>query len=206
MKKLTLLIFIVAFACFPDSIGAQSSSTVRTKVGNPPVIAASCPIPNAKATCGSEGVPVNGCGHCSSSYIGIDPFLKVLCSMPTYPGIHYALDISASPLDLIYMPEVNGKKIKWTFARQSVDSDGITAIQYYAGTDESNGNQYWIQFHHTKPGSARPVAYSGEQGAQVCQSGCKTGTGPHLHLEFAEVSETGQLQWVEAPNYFCKNS
>lgn len=204
-KKIFFIPFFVAGAILiPLAIvhaQQSASSSVRTTIGNPPTIASSCPIPGGVPSCGSERVPVNTstsgglCGHCGAGYGGY------VCD---YPGIHYAMDIPGTPLQPIIMPSVDGAKIKWVFNHQSVGSDGITAIQYYGGTDENTGDQYWIQFHHTLPGSGSGIHYSGEEGAKICQTGCDTGSGPHVHVEFAKVSSSGQMLWQDAPLYFCK--
>ncbi len=127
----------------------HASNIVVTKIGNPPVSSSggsvtdpsSCPIPGGSITCGSESVPVSGCGHCGVGYGNYS------CG---YEGIHYAMDVGAKPGDPIYMPLVDGKKIHWTFSHQQVN-DSLTAIQYYGGIDEDTQEQYWIQFHHTAP-------------------------------------------------------
>lgn len=213
MKKRIIIILTACLLIFALKAYAQdhSSNTVITKIGNPPVSssdesidATSCPIPSGVITCGSENAVVSGCGHCTADYIGGDSGLRSMCSDPNYPGIHYAMDVGAKPLDPIFMPLVNGKKIRWTFSHQAVDGDGITAIQYYGGIDDDTQEQYWIQFHHTKPGSGGGTIYSGDRGANVCQSGCKTGTGPHVHIEFAKIDNSGNKTWVDAPNYFCR--
>lgn len=181
----------------------HSSNTVTTRVGNPPpspdnsesIDATSCPIPNGTITCGSKAVPVSSCGHCGIGYEGYP------CN---YDSLKYAMDVGAHPLDPIYMPLVNGKKIRWTFSHQTVHTDGITAIQYYGGIDDDTQEQYWIQFHHTKPGSGGGTIFSGDRGATVCQSGCSTGSGPHVHIEFAKIDSAGNKLWQDAPSYFCR--
>ncbi len=206
MKKiiiLTLPLLLVVLLTVAAYSQEHSSNTVTTKVGSPPqgssgpesIDATSCPIPNGNITCGSRSVPVPGCGHCGIGYESYP------CN---YNSLAYAMDIGAQPLDPVYMPLVNGKKIRWTFSHQTIGPDGITAIQYYGGTDEETQDQYWIQFHHTAPGSGGGEIYSGEKGAQICQSGCSTGSGPHLHIEFAKIDNSGNQSWQDAPNYFCK--
>ena len=205
-KYTTLLLPVIGMLFLAAQVFAQnhSSNPVDIIIGKPPVSsggsggsinASSCPIPGGKITCGSENVPVSGCGHCGIGYGGYT------CN---YPGIHYAMDIGASPLAPVYMPLVNGKSIKWTFSHQLLN-DPLTAIQYYGGTDEETQEQYWIQFHHTKPGSGAGTIHSGDQGAIICEIGCITGSGPHVHLEFAKISDSGEKLWQDAPNYFCSN-
>ncbi len=206
MKKyLTLIlpIALIGFLAFRVYAQDHSSNTVKTKVGNPPagsggtggdsaVDASSCPIPNGTITCGSQNVPVNGCGHCGIGYE------KYPCD---YEGLHYAMDIGAGFGDPVYLPLVNGANILWSFSHQSVSNDSAQAIQYYGGTDEKTGEQYWIQFHHTQPGSGGGTLHSGEKGANVCQT-CNV-DGSHVHIEFAKISDSGQKTWQDAPNYFC---
>lgn len=198
---LTLLALIFAFTL---KVLAQthSSNPVDIIIGNPPVSssgnggsinASSCPIPGGRITCGSRNVPIAGCGHCGVGY-GNYP-----CN---YEGLNYAMDIAASPLDPVYMPLVNGKNIRWTFSHQLLN-DSLTAIQYYGGIDEETQEQYWIQFHHTKPGSGGGTIFSGDQGATICAPGCSTGSGPHVHVEFAKISDSGVKTWQDGPNYFC---
>lgn len=183
---------------------AQSSSSVTTRIGNPPqtpdsIDATSCPIPNGVISCGSLGVPVNDCGHCG---IGYEDWP---CN---YHSLSYSMDVispnGTGPLDPIYMPLVNGQVIRWTFSHQTVHSDGITAIQHYGGVNDNTQEQYWIQFHHTQPNSDGGTVFSGDRGANLCQAGCKTGSGPHLHVEFAIVDSSGNRIWQDAPNYFCR--
>ncbi len=207
MKRAAILVFLIASLLFAVNAAAQehSSNPVTTIIGNPPITsngsgpdsidASSCPIPNASPSCGSKNVPVNGCGHCGVGY-GNYP-----CG---YEGIQYAMDVPTGPLSPIYMPLVNGKEIRWTFSHQMVKNDGITAIQYYGGTDDETQEQYWIQFHHTQPGSGAGTISSGDRGANTCQTGCDTGTGPHVHIEFAKVDSSGNKIWQDAPNYFCR--
>ena len=176
--------------------GAQyqtDSNTIRTTVGNPAVQASSCPIPNGISYCGSKNHPIRGCGHCGIGY-------GFPCD---YPSLQYALDVAATYGQEIFLPEITGQKIKWTWVDQQIKSDGITSIQRYSGTNEKTGDQYWIQFHHTAPGSGSGTKMSGEVGARICRSGCDVGTGPHVHIEFANVTSTGLLSWVDAPLYFC---
>jgi hypothetical protein len=205
MRKYLILIIpllLVAFLSYKAYAQDHASNIVITKIGTPPTSTnggsvtdpSSCPIPNGSITCGSERVPVGGCGHCGVGYGDYS------CS---YEGIHYAMDVGAKPGDPVYMPLVDGKKIRWTFSHQQIN-DSLTAIQYYGGVDEDTQEQYWIQFHHTVPGSGGGSLYSGDQGATVCAPGCSTGSGPHVHIEFAKISDSGTRVWQDAPNYFCR--
>jgi hypothetical protein len=208
--KLIILIPLFLFLAFSFKAFSQThtSNPVDIVIGKPPtsspgtggsgpssINASSCPIPGGRVTCGSKNVPVSGCGHCSVGYENYP------CN---YHSLQFAIDISAPALAPIYMPLVDGKKIRWTFSHQTVHSDGITAIQYYGGIDDDTQEQYWIQFHHAQPGSGGGTIFSGDRGANICQTGCKTGSGPHVHVEFAKIDSSGNKIWQEAPNYFCR--
>jgi hypothetical protein len=108
------------------------------------------------------------------------------------------------PLDPVYMPLINGQAVRWTFSHQLVKDDKITSIQYYGGINDKTQEQYWLQLHHTQPGSGGGTIFSGDRGATLCQSGCSTGSGPHVHIEFALIDSNGNKIWQEAPNYFCR--
>ncbi len=205
MKKYIILIvpfFLISFLTYKAYAVDHSSNIVVTKIGNPPISSgggavtdpSSCPIPGGQISCGSENIPVGGCGHCGVGYG------NYTCG---YPGIHYAMDVGAKPGDPIFMPLVDGKNIRWTFSHQQLN-DSLTAIQYYGGINEETQEQFWIQFHHTAPGSGGGTLSSGDQGATICATGCSTGTGPHVHIEFALINENGERIWQDAPNYFCR--
>lgn len=200
MKKIFVLSCVVLL--LQISVGivrAQStlrtdSNTVTTRVGNPPTIEYACLIPNGIITCGSKNVPVNGCGHCG---IGYEAHMKNC----TYPGIYYAMDIGGTDFQNVILPSVEGKSISWSFVDQT-NATPNQAIQIYVGTDAASGEKYWIQLHHTAPGSGKSGTYaSGETGAQICGNGCGMG---HVHVEFAKVDTSGRNIWVDAPDYFCK--
>lgn len=198
MKK--ILILIVAILLLQASIvlaQAQfrtNSNTVTTRIGNPVSGEFSCPIPKGNITCGSKNLPVSGCGHCG---IGYESYMNNC----TYEGIYYAMDIAGADFTNVILPSVNGKIISWTFAAQA-NNKGNQAIQQYSGTDSSTGDKYWIQLHHTAPGSGRSGTYSsGGVGAKICGDGCGMG---HVHVEFAKIETSGKYSWQDAPAYFCK--
>lgn len=196
MKRIIIVLFSIGFLLAAIDAHAQqlrtNSNTVTTRVGNPVSAAASCPIPNGTITCGSKNVPVNGCGHCG---IGYDSYM----SNCTYEGINYAMDIGGNDFQEVILPSIQNASISWTFVDE--DPRGNQAIQQYSGTNLSTGEKYWIQFHHTSPGSGNPGTHiSGERGANICGNGCNMG---HVHVEFARIDTTGKTVWLEAPNYFC---
>ena len=182
-----------------QSVHAQlrtESNTVTTKVGNPqPQIIAACPIPGGKISCGSKNIPINGCGHCG---IGYEAYMKNC----TYEGIYFAMDIGGADLQNVILPSVNGKTIQWSWVDQTNAKDS-QAIQRYSGTNTTTGEKYWLQFHHTDPGSAiKGIKSSGEIGARICGNGCNM---RHVHVEFAKIDPSGVTKWQEAPSYFCKS-
>lgn len=198
MKKLLFITLMLIFASISQSAYAQfrtDSNTVTTKVGNPQTqTIAACPIPGGNITCGSKNVPVNGCGHCG---IGYQAYMKGC----TYEGIYFAMDIAGNDLQNVILPSVDGKTIQWSFVSQT-NSDGSQAIQRYSGTNITTGEKYWLQLHHTNPGSAtKGIKPSGEVGAQICGNGCNM---KHVHVEFAKIDASG-TKWQDAPSYFCKS-
>lgn len=200
MRKIVILIiailFLQASIVYAQAQFRTDSNTVTTRIGNPVLGEFSCPISGGSVTCGSKNIPVNGCGHCGQGY---GEYIS-LCS---YEGIHYAMDIGGSALQNVILPSVNGKILSWTFAGQS-NNKGDQAIQQYTGTDVSTGEKYWIQFHHTQPGSGRAGTHpSGNVGAQIC-NGCNAGSGLHVHVEFAKIDTSGAFVWQDAPAYFCR--
>lgn len=199
MRKLFFLtICLSLFFTTPTFTQAQmriNSNTVTTKIGiGGSGGVAGCPIPNGAITCGSKNVPVNGCGHCG---VGYEQYMGNC----TYPGIYFAMDIGGKDLQDIILPSVSGNTIEWTWYDQT-NATSNQAIQRFSGTDNATGQKYWIQFHHTDPGSGNSGTHqSGEVGARICGNGCSMG---HVHVEFAKVDPSGNNVWVDAPNYFCK--
>lgn len=204
--KVLLILLFLSLAFFAGHTLAQAqyrteSNAVTTVVGNPSIgTLAACPIPGAKINCGSKNVPINGCGHCG---IGYEDYM----SNCTYEGINYAMDIDGADFTPVLLPSVEGKTVEWTFVDQTnavlVPAKGAPqAIQRYAGTNTVTGEKYWLQFHHSEPGSGNPGKHgSGTQGAKVCGDGCNM---HHIHVEFAKIDPSGKMVWQDAPNYFCK--
>lgn len=200
MKRIIFLLTFIVIALFTTKHTlAQTqfkteSNIVRTVVGNPPIPVSVCPIPTGTITCGSKNVPVNGCGHCG---IGYEAYMKNC----TYEGINYAMDIGGNDFQDVILPSVDGVSIQWTFSDES-NATNNQAIQLYSGTNLSTGEKFWIQFHHTSPGSGNPGTHeSGERGANICGNGCEM---KHVHVEFAKIDTSGKTVWLDAPDYFCK--
>lgn len=201
-----LLVLIILGLSFSIAYAQQQyrteSKIVTTKIGNPPVVASFCPIPNGEITCGSKNKPINGCGHCG---VGYEDYMDN-CD---YEGINYAMDIKGNDFQDVILPSVNGVQISWTWVDQTheklpSEEGGPQAIQRYSGTNTSTGEKFWIQFHHTRPGSGNQGTHtSGERGANICGDGCSP--EKHVHVEFAKLdSLSGKPMWQEAPDYFCK--
>lgn len=200
MKKILILIISIlllqASIVFAQAQFRTDSNTVTTRIGNPPTEELACPIPKGVVTCGSKNVPVNGCGHCGVGY-------EAYMSTCFYEGIYYAMDIGGTPGQNIILPSVNGRILNWSFAGQS-NVKNNQAVQQYEGTNTSTGDKYWIQFHHTTIGSGQTGnRSSGDIAAQIC-SNCISGSGAHVHVEFAKIETSGAFVWQDAPEYFCR--
>ncbi len=201
LKLLLISLFgaVVVFMFMVMEVYAQQqyqtkSNTVTTRIGNPPISVSVCPIPNGTINCGSKNVPVNGCGHCG---IGYEAYMKNC----TYEGIYYAMDIGGNDFQDVILPSVGGASIEWTFSTESHRTSN-QAIQLYSGTNLSTGEKYWIQFHHTRPGSGNPGTHtSGERGGNICGDSCEM---KHVHIEFAKIDTSGKTIWLDSPDYFCK--
>lgn len=206
MKKIIIATITVLLFLLSPKVYAQTyrtdSNTVTTHVGNAPVTGggiAACPIPGGSINCGSKNVPIKDpsgqlCGHCGVGY-------EAYMSNCTYPGIYFAMDIGGKDLQNVILPSVGGATIEWTWYDQT-NNNGNQAIQRFSGTDRATGDKYWIQFHHSDPGSGnRGTHSSGDVGARICGNGCGMG---HVHVEFAKVDPNGNNVWVDAPSYFCR--
>ncbi len=156
----------------------------------PAAEASSCPIPNGKALCGSKFTPLNGCGHCGIGY----PPDQVVANCG-FPGTQYSLDITAAVSQPAYLPQVNGEMIQWAYMGSE------STIQKYAGTAANTSKKYYLQFHHTQPGSA---SVNGGPSGTV---GAVIGAGNnHLHIQIGEGgTNQGNTSWLDAAQYFCRN-
>ncbi len=166
-----------------------------------PIIASSCPIPNGQITCGSITTPINNCSHCGRGYEGD---MKE-CS-PGYEAIKYAIDIATQGTktgDAVYLPQIKGHNILWSFAGQSEGGSGF--IQAYTGTDMITQEKYYLEFHHTLAGSgasSERTHLSGDAGGNICGNLC--GTKPHLHLELGSGNARSSSNYLDAALYLCR--
>lgn len=147
-----------------------------------------CPIPNGRILCGSQFTPMNGCGHCLPGY-----------GQPSaciHDGTRYALDINARPSQSIHLPSVNESVVQWVFARQ--EARASQAIQAYAGR-EASGKQYYLQLHHTQPGSGNTKGGTpGEVGGTIWSG------GDHVHVQIGVGDNLSNTKWLDTPQYMCK--
>lgn len=179
----------------------------------------SCPVQNSYLSCGSYWNPVpfaNGalCGHCRNegniSYAagqagrfnsdgkpaissnGIWPGGTGTCQ---WGGTAWGLDIAGPDGGRVILPTVKGEEIRWIFYRQvQLSSNGLEAIQAYIGTSPA-GEKYYLQLHHTTPGSGNSGATKpGDQGATICLScGAK-----HVHVQIATGDPmAGGSNWID---------
>lgn len=159
--------------------------------------ASSCPIPRGTVTCGSKFTPVNGCGHCGIGYG--EENISMNCNNPAYTAINYAIDIGGNAGSPVYLPQINGHAVKWTWGTEGKTNSGW--IQKYAGTDEVNQDKYYIEFHHTVSGSGNPGTHlSGEVGATICGDCNVT---PHAHVELGSGNSFGSNN-LDAALYLCR--
>lgn len=151
--------------------------------------ASDCPIPNGRIQCGSQFTPLNGCGHCGVKYGGD------FSNCTKFEGTKYALDVDAAVSQPVYLPKVSGEVIQWDYR-----TPGGT-IQKYAGTGVGSHKKYYLQLHHTRPGSSNPKGgLAGEIGAVI-----GTGTN-HLHIQIGEGGNNqADTKWLDAAQYFCRN-
>lgn len=166
-----------------------------------PADAASCPIPNGKIICGSHDHPSNNCGHCGLNY----PDAQGNCS--PYPGTAFAIDVGAGDFDHIYLPQIHNHVIKWNFVGEEIGRLTNEAIQKYTGTDQVTQEKYYLQLHHSQPGSGSPGAHmSGDLGGNVCGDGCQE---RHTHVQLASGGNfpgNSNNGWLDSALYFCGNN
>lgn len=151
--------------------------------------ASECLIPSGRVLCGSQFTPINDCGHCGLNY---GPMQNCV-----YEGTRYAVDITGTPNQSILLPKVNNSMIQWVFMRQETGSS--QAIQAYAGTDPS-GKKYFLQLHHTQPGSGNTKGGVSGQAGGVIWSG-----GDHVHVQIGDGGDSpGNTRWLDAAMNFCR--
>jgi len=191
-------------------------ATTTTAQGGP----SDCPIPGGTVTCGSKMTPVvynnslsqqqgeNECGHCGVGYPAAAT--QAYCG---YVGTQYAIDVVQNTSDptgndfaSVYLPQIAGHTVAWT--RIYEENQGNEAIQGYSGTDLTTNQKYYLQFHHTQPGSGAPentTLHSGDVGAKICGDGCNE---YHVHIQIAsgaDLSAANNGGWLDATQLFCRN-
>lgn len=182
------------------------------------VASKSCPIPQGTVTCGSKQTPVvynpglgfSSCGHCGTGYnAGSDQCIR-------YPeGTSNAIDIAVIPYRgteedkindyaEIRFPTINGHNADWTLVRKEPAQDvGNQQILGYKATDTTTGENFYVQFHHSAPGSGSASGRSGDIAGKVCGSGCNVF---HTHVQIQTGSALGQGQWLNAAQFFCRDN
>lgn len=199
-----------------DSPGQSNPGSSQPPGGSPPPnrpdpttpAGSDCPIRGGRVICGSKTNPRGGCSHCSEGYLISNPTDYDAYCTARCPncGTETGLDVAANKLgDPIYFPKVGGKVVEWTWVKT-----GKTTIQGYSGYAVDNVNEkYWLQLHHTLPGSGKPRGRSGDIGANICLS-CLRTTGPnkqlpHTHVQLAVGSSkpSGGNYWLDASVAFC---
>lgn len=174
--------------------------------GLPPGATTDCPIPGGsnRITCGSQFTPLadyrngNLCGHCG---VGYPP--SSTAAFCGWPGTKYGLDVAGEDLQPILLPKIGNNIVNWTFRREEGGSK--EAIQQYIGvvSNSSPAQAYYLQFHHTQPGSGNPNArQSGDIGGKICGNGCGE---KHTHIQVGNGGDNpGGTAWLDAAQYFCK--
>lgn len=189
-----------------------------TSGGGDNVASASCPIPTGTVTCGtkdnpaiySPGLGFSSCGHCGAGYdAGADQCIN-------YPeGTSNGIDVAVIPYRgtaedkvndyaEIRFPTINGHKADWTLVYKYPQQDtGNQQILGYKATDTTTGENFYVQFHHSAPGSGSPSGRSGEVAGKVCGGGCNVF---HSHIQIQTGSALGQGRWLSAADFFCKDN
>lgn len=180
-----------------------------------------CPIQGGRVLCGSVNNPkgasikacsdkklnVTQCGHCNACYQTTSPNdYNNFCIESRCPncGTAYGLDVVGAAGAPVLLPSIGGKTIQWTWIRT-----GKETIQGYSGVPVDDPNiKYWLQLHHTQPGSGVKVGRSGERGANICLS-CFS-SSPHVHIQLAlgstKPSNSGNTDanhWLDASVALC---
>lgn len=206
-KIFALLLIMVGFFLNFELSSAQTfeSNRVQTKVGDPqetpapgggsaPTEGEICPV-NTRINCGTYWNPRGGCGHClAPGYTagkpprGYDGTTKPSPQYPfgdgtcIYAGTLYGVDIAGEDGQDILLPTIRGQEVKWKFEFQEPSRIYPNeAIQAFSG--ELGNETFYLQLHHTKPGSGNTNATkSGERGANICADGCNE---RHTHVQLA---------------------
>lgn len=177
----------------------------NTSGGVAPADATDCPIPNGFISCGSMFTPITtggfaACGHCAASYPAAS--FADNCMQVWTPGTQHAIDVAKAPgvsvasLEVL-LPKVNGHIIQWTYLAEEIQ--GAQSIQKYAGEDTINHDAYYLQLHHSTPGSGNQgVHQSGAVGAKIWSG------GDHMHVQIGTGSTLSHDKWLDAAQYFCR--
>lgn len=208
IKSLLITIFAVTLALIlPGAVSAQSfeSNKFETRVGDPkatippvggpPATAGEvCPV-DTFINCGTYWNPRGNCGHClAPGYTagkppkGFDGTTKPSPQSPfgegtcVFAGTLYGIDIAGEDGQEIKLPTIRGQNVEWLFYGQIPSAVYPNeAIQAFTG---AVGNEtFYLQLHHTKPGSGNTSATkSGDKGANICADGCNE---RHTHVQLA---------------------
>lgn len=186
--------------------GVAQAAPVGPPGTTPIGVAASCPVPNGKISCGSsKGIPgvVTPC-HCTDSY-------SPACLALSRRG--KAIDIT-SPSgskdgDPVFMPTIKGQALKWYFKGDFNDDQGAT-LRVFQSQPTSDG--IWtIHFVHSKrsttpsfPFQAEPKFNSGQEITNLTQpvafmdKSSGGGVKIHTHVSIGLIGSdwsSGNLQY-----------
>lgn len=173
--------------------------------GSPgPISGDICPAASRNIICTSAfDDQTHRCKHCLDGlYPGGSAALQC-----RYPGTYYAIDVLAGRGETVYLPTIAGKSIKWRFIDGGEGSSGQRILKY-SGIHEPTGEQYYLQLHHSEPGSGNPGEHmSGEPGGRVCTLNIP-GECDHTHVQIASgayfpAGGSGSM-WLDAAAYMCR--
>lgn len=166
----------------------RSYSECQSTPTLPPIAGAVCPIPGGSISCGSIGYgnpSDSGClgGHCSPSYISINP---TLCT--DYPSTKYGVDIPQGAGLPVFIPTIKDpatgtvKTLTCTLVYSLPGDSGVQYInQFKCGIDgdtASPRNYFYIQFHHLNNYVPPGPYQTGSVAGTVFSSG-----GDHTHVQ-----------------------
>jgi hypothetical protein len=209
----------------PYSIGEAAGLPTATPTGaitptptgpitpTPEAAIASCPIPGGTITCGSLSTPRGGCAHCSAAYKSTSFYrdtcdrdingriIENRCLCDKYPATSTGLDIAGAGGTPIILPSINNHIVVWTHLSPE-EGNSNQAIQKFTGIDQTTEQSYYLQFHHTKPGSGRS-GQSGQVGANICST---TACGEeHVHVQIGNSGNSpGSTGWMDAAATMCQ--
>lgn len=214
MKIFTFLAMIVIFLILPPLVGEVSAQTFKsnqfeTKVGDatPKPQRDICPL-DTTISCGTYWNPRGNCGHClAPGYTAGSPPASFNGSQPPkpyypfgggtclYAGTLFGIDIAGEDGQEIKLPTIREETVEWEFYTEYASAIYRNeAIQAFTGR---LGNQrFYLQLHHTKPGSAnRSAGRSGDKGANICADGCGE---RHTHVQLATgAAAASESDWLD---------